>query len=61
MNLKLEDMDLVPETWELTKSSKAVDRKTSHVEVEEEYLNLHVGHVEKYELVQECTKYEECI
>ena len=37
---------LVPETWELTKNSKVVDRKTSHVEVEKEHLNLHVGHVE---------------
>ena len=26
MNLKLEDTDLVPETWELTKNSKAVER-----------------------------------
>ena len=50
---------LVPETWKLTKSSKAVNRKTSHVEVDEVRRNLHVGHVEKYELVQDCTKYED--
>ena len=48
---------LVPETWELTQSNKAVDLQTSHVEVEEERRDLHVGHVEKYELVQNCTKY----
>ena len=38
-------------------NTKAVDRRTSHVEVEEVRRDLHVGHVEKYELVQNCTKY----